>query len=330
MWFHSDKKSHSCNQKNTNKMKKELPLVTIMIPTYNQSKYICEAVDSALNQDYPNLEVIVTDDCSTDDTEAILSKYNNELRFHYYKNTSNLGRVGNYHSTLYNHANGEWVINLDGDDYYTDPTYISRAMQRILSHENVVCYFGRRYISTRLKKLKKNRIAENCYLFNGCEYFLNYFYYGGFAHAGTLYKRKLAIADQRCYTYQATQSDFHGIIRYCLMGNIIISQESVYHWRVHGTNATFSLSHKSKYKNELLCQRKIIEDISGSSFNEQEKTKWLLEGKKWARYQYLRDVLTADPSLKTITAALIGLEMRRSNLILVIKALFKVLGFKCF
>jgi len=51
--------------------KQNLPKVTIMIATYNQERFIGEAIESAMAQDYPNLEIVVCDDCSTDRTYEI-------------------------------------------------------------------------------------------------------------------------------------------------------------------------------------------------------------------------------------------------------------------
>ena len=60
--------------------------VTIMIPTYNQAKYISKAIESALSIDYSNIEVIVSDDCSSDNTEEVVSKYLSDNRYKYIKN----------------------------------------------------------------------------------------------------------------------------------------------------------------------------------------------------------------------------------------------------
>lgn len=79
----------------------EYPLVTIMIPTYNQSAFIVEAVESALMQDYENLEVIVLDDCSDDNTQKLLQAFNSDSRFYYHRNKKNIGRVKNYRKLLY-------------------------------------------------------------------------------------------------------------------------------------------------------------------------------------------------------------------------------------
>jgi len=104
--------------------------VSIQIPTYNQQQYISQAIDSVLMQDYPDLEVIVADDCSTDETEAIVRKYK-DIRVKYFKNEKNIGRVANYRKSLYDYCTGDWVVNLDGDDYFTSPTFISRGMNVI-------------------------------------------------------------------------------------------------------------------------------------------------------------------------------------------------------
>ncbi len=55
------------------------PVVTVVIPTYNQADYLAEAIDSVLDQDYPRLELVVVDDGSTDDTPAIISGYGDRI-----------------------------------------------------------------------------------------------------------------------------------------------------------------------------------------------------------------------------------------------------------
>ena len=304
------------------------PKVTIMIPTYNQEEYIAEAIESALAQDYPNIEVIVADDCSTDNTAQISRKYEYDTRFHYHKNSKNLGRVGNYHNTLYNHASGEWVINLDGDDYYRDSHYISRAMERILAHDNIVCYFANTYISDKLSSFNRNLIDNDCYLFNGKEFFLNFFEYGGFAHAGALYRRELAFIDKKCYTYLGIQSDFHGIIRYSILGNVIFTRDNVYVWRIHDCNATTSINNKNKYKSEIYCQQAIIKDLPSDIISENEKTQWLEAGKKWAKKQYIIDCLTWTPSIHTLKIGFVNMQMTKPYLIIYMKSILRFLGLK--
>src|SRR5690606_6270355 len=100
------------------------PLVTIMIPTYGQAHYLPRAIDSALAQDYPNLEVLVVDDASPDDTASVIEPYLEDPRFRYHRHVENLGRVAAYRDTLEREALGDYVLNLDGDDWLVDPTYL--------------------------------------------------------------------------------------------------------------------------------------------------------------------------------------------------------------
>jgi len=298
-----------------------------MIPTYNQEEYIAEAIESALAQDYPNLEVLVTDDCSTDRTGEIARQYEHDSRFRYIRNETNLGRVGNYHNTLYAHATGDWVINLDGDDYYTDNQYISRAMRRIMSHDNVVCYLAKRYISKKLRIFKDKEIDRETWLFDGKEFFLNYFNYGGFAHAGTIYRRDIALKDGKCYTYSGIQSDFHGIIRYSILGNVIFTHDNGYYWRIHNTNATTSVNNKKKYKSEIKCQQCVIEDLQDGVLSETDKTKWLESGNKWARNQYVIDSLNFAPSWHSIAIGLKHYQLSKGYNIIFVKSILRFLGF---
>lgn len=300
------------------------PKVTIMIPTYNQARYIEQTVESALMQDYPNLEVLVSDDCSTDETPQLMYLFMADSRFRYCRSEKNRGRVGNYHHSLYELATGDWVINLDGDDYYTDSQFISRSMNRISLCENVVCYFAKKYVSPLLKKCTQNQLDEQAYFFDGKEYFKRYFQIGGFAHMGTLYRRDIAIADGKCYSLNELQSDCHGIIRYCFCGNVIIAQDSGYQWRVHDANATQSLDFYEKMQRELSVQQRIIADLpDGLTDNEQQQ--WLEAGRLWAENNYLSDRLHYQHDYETLFLAIKKSRFSWNYFVLLIKKVLVVL-----
>ena len=72
--------------------KKNNELISIVLPSYNSSKYISITIDSVLNQEYSNWELIITDDCSTDNTLEILNEYaQKENRIKIYKLEINSG-----------------------------------------------------------------------------------------------------------------------------------------------------------------------------------------------------------------------------------------------
>lgn len=301
------------------------PKVTIMIPTYNQENYIAEAIESALAQDYENLEVLITDDCSTDHTGDIAKRYLNHPNFRYVRNEHNLGRVGNYHSTLYNHATGDWVVNLDGDDYYNDNSFISRSMARIIEHSNLVCYFAHVWLSPGMKHCNRNKIDNKCYFFNGSDYLKRYFQIGAFAHAGAFYRRDIAVRDQLCYTLPSMQSDFHSIIRLCMYGDIIYTKDPGYTWRIHANNTSFSEDLWKKYLDECECQRCIARDSKKDIFTQEEWNQWLKEGEAAAYRQYVNDRLTLIPSLKSLWLGLRHFRFELSYTILYMKSVLTTL-----
>jgi glycosyltransferase involved in cell wall biosynthesis len=91
-------------------------LVSIVIPTYNRARFIGQAVTSALNQTYRELEVIVVDDGSTDNTQSILSTFE-DTRLQIVRLEKNSGRSRARNIAL-RAARGEYMSFLDSDDYY--------------------------------------------------------------------------------------------------------------------------------------------------------------------------------------------------------------------
>lgn len=90
--------------------------VSVIIPSYNAAKYIKEAVDSALAQTYENIEVVVIDDGSTDNTKKILAPYAEKMRIKYVYE-SNKGLAGARNAGIKN-SQGEYIAFLDADDIF--------------------------------------------------------------------------------------------------------------------------------------------------------------------------------------------------------------------
>lgn len=95
------------------------PLVSVMVITYNQSNYIADCIDSILLQDYPNIEIIIADDASTDGTQDILNgylaKYSNIVTLRL--STENKGITHNSNLAL-SFCNGKYIAFTGGDDVF--------------------------------------------------------------------------------------------------------------------------------------------------------------------------------------------------------------------
>ena len=228
------------------------PLVTITIPTYNQEKYIARAIESCLKQDYANLEIIVSDDCSTDNTYA-LAKTMEDERVKVYRTPGNTGRVKNYRYVLYELAKGEWVANLDGDDQYTDPSFISGAVEKLQQHPDCVMYAAG---ANTLEETTGKIIPSPIYLKNkltvlkGTDYVLNFYKYGQIGqHFAILYNRTLALQTD-FYVLDSLGADTDSICRLALKGNVLVEKKWVGAWTSHGANASYSLD-TSRVNKEL-------------------------------------------------------------------------------
>ena len=104
------------------------PLVSAIIPNYNYSRYICEAVESALNQTYKNVEVIVVDDGSSDDSLKVLSGYGDRIKVISQKNAG----VAMARNNGVEVSTGEYVAFLDADDVWL-PDKVEKQVDRFLA-----------------------------------------------------------------------------------------------------------------------------------------------------------------------------------------------------
>ena len=91
-------------------------LVSIIMPSYNTGKYIAESIRSVLAQTYENWELLIVDDCSTDDTDTVLKQFQ-DPRIRYFKNETNSGAAVSRNRAL-REAKGRWIAFLDSDDLW--------------------------------------------------------------------------------------------------------------------------------------------------------------------------------------------------------------------
>src|SRR5689334_4902408 len=105
-----------------------LPLVSIIITSYNRAHWIGRAIESALCQDYANLEIIISDNCSTDDSDQVIRKYCDDPRIRYSRNSTNIGMLPNFEKAFFTLAKGEYITAVSSDDYLINPSFITKAI----------------------------------------------------------------------------------------------------------------------------------------------------------------------------------------------------------
>jgi glycosyltransferase involved in cell wall biosynthesis len=201
-----------------------------MIPTFNQAEYLSRAITSALAQAYENLEVVVGDDASSDGTPWLMQKFK-DPRLRYVRNEQNVGRVANYRLLLYEHTTGDFIVNLDGDDYFTDTRFISDAIDLIRTRTRTVIVAGRAVIRDSRRERVSSIPSRGEY--KGTEVLLRMpdarFH---LVHMATLYDRALALS-LAFYRSPAISSDWESLYRLMLRGNVCYINRAVGVWNVH-------------------------------------------------------------------------------------------------
>jgi len=110
--------------------------VAVCIPTYNQSAYLTESVTSACRQTYPNVEVWVSDDASTDATPTVLAALAREFpQLRYFRQPVNLNIAAN-NTWLLAQPDAEFIVRLDSDDML-EPQYVETLLDRITSDARI-------------------------------------------------------------------------------------------------------------------------------------------------------------------------------------------------
>lgn len=132
----------------------EMPLISVLIPTYNYGKFIGKCIDSVLKQTYKNIEIIVVDDGSTDNTKDVVSKFP-KVKYYWQDNKG----VSVARNKLLKAAKGEYIAFIDADDYWAE-TKLEKQLEYLKEHtdKDMVFSICRNFFEN--EKIEKNRKAQ--------------------------------------------------------------------------------------------------------------------------------------------------------------------------
>lgn len=146
------------------------PLVSILITCYNYDKFVGQAIESSLNQTYDNIEIIIVDDKSDDNSLDIIKKYSNKIRI--IKHKENKGVVYS-RNELIRESKGDFFIFLDADNYFS-PDNISKTVDFIVKNKLDVVYHDMLLVSSdkevgeivypkyNIERLKNHNYIDSC------------------------------------------------------------------------------------------------------------------------------------------------------------------------
>lgn len=212
------------------------PLISVVIPCFNDAKYIEQSVLSALNQTYPNIEVIVVDDGSDAATKAALRKIESKV-------TKLITQENQGQSTARNvgirEAKGDYILTLDSDDYF-EATFCEKAMEIIINNNKI-----------KLVTCQANLFFEDgsSYVFIPKGGSIANFLFSSDALGTSMFKK---IDWNDCGGYDERMrlglEDWEFFIRLLKNGGLVeVIQQPLYNYRKR-SNSTTSIANINKYK----------------------------------------------------------------------------------
>ena len=217
-------------------------LVSVIVVTYNSSNYVLETLESVYRQSYPDIELIVSDDCSKDNTLDICQQWveKNKNRFTNTKviqTECNIGICGNYNFAL-KHANGDWIKYIAGDDILED-NCIERFVANIKADTYLyTCITKHLQNETGETQLYKTRIPESS-AWHQARYMLKYLYG---INGPTLFVERKHLNELGGFEEKYPMiEDWPIAIRFSTNGyQIGIINEPLVQWRIYGDSISHS------------------------------------------------------------------------------------------
>lgn len=248
------------------------PLVSVIIPNYNGAPFIAEALETVFEQRLNNLEVIVIDDGSTDNSMEILERFRSQIKL---ISTENFGAAAARNSGM-KAARGEFIAFLDSDDLWTkDKLTRQLYMLQKLNLDLVYCSsqeFGNEIFSNLIHKAK---YEGDCY-----QYFKRFPTEAIIAQtSGAVIRASLlrysGLFDE---TFSGASEDWDFFRRYCRYAKVGFCEEILVYYRRHGDSITARSVYEYNSGNRKAVLKMFTEDAS---------IRFIERRLIWAKFNYM-------------------------------------------
>jgi glycosyltransferase involved in cell wall biosynthesis len=273
--------------------------VRIIIVCYNQEKYLRQAIESVIDQDYQYKEICFVDDCSTDDSISIAEEYADkysEIVIHH--NENNLGLADNYKQALHLPTSAYLTVVLDSDDYYSDNKFISKAVDLFEKYDDLALVIAksRMYFEqsdTFLEEHNNDGLPE---LIDGNDFFLDFPNGRSFPHRNCIYVTQKA-KDIGFYNCDSYSLDWESFLRLVLDNKMAFIDEYVSVYRQHHTNTTLRVDLNSLFEDVAIMEKPFEYASEHSSLSKEALDKWRMN---MLKRQFIKNYLKLDMSNKKL------------------------------
>ena len=213
----------------------EKELVTIIVPIYNVEKYLKECIESIINQTYKNLEIILVNDGSTDDSLKICMNYKKKDNRIVIINKTN-GGLSDARNKGIDAANGKYICFVDSDDYISS-AYVELLYNEARKNNTDIVLCGIKYVNDEKKILSEYAYKKN-FVKSGKELLIDYYQENGvevIVAWNKLYKRELF----NTYRYNVGKIHEDEFLTYKILYNldkVSIISDKLYYYRKNDTS----------------------------------------------------------------------------------------------
>ena len=243
------------------------PKVSVIMPSYNKAEYIVESIHSILSQTWKDFELIILDDCSTDNSVEVIRTIK-DSRIRFYENSENIGIAANRNKGL-ELAQGEYIALLDADDL--SPDYrLKDEVEYLDQHPEIVAVYG------GSQEIDENGEAQGLYVstLHNPDFIRAKLLIRDVIPNGSCMYRKAFVMDNNIYY----EDEYYGMddylfwVRCSVKGNIVGIPETLLYWRNFDHNTTNQLFDDQRRMDKYDEIHRIALELNGFILSDSELT----------------------------------------------------------
>ncbi|MFM2062182.1 MAG: hypothetical protein RLZZ507_1852 [Cyanobacteriota bacterium] len=263
------------------------PLVSIIIPTYNRLEYLKQAIYSAIKQTYQNIEIIVSDNCSPENTQSLVESFA-DPRIKFWRHPENVGMLNNQ-INAFKMAKGKYVASLHDDDMWHQD-FLAKLVPHLEANSDLILAFCDQYIINAQSEIDHAATEENSRSYKRDQIALGI--HQEFQKIGLVDKSiataAACVIRNGLINWDSIPSEVGGMwdlyLTYlcCISGyGVYYCPEKLTYYREHEQTDTMLSGRRNiqakirKAKSEIFCYKVFMEDIRLQQFHSHFRKLWL-------------------------------------------------------
>lgn len=273
-----------------------MPLVSVILPNYNHSKYLPYRIDTILSQTFTDFELIILDDCSTDNSRQIINSYEGHPRISKIVfNETNSGSTFLQWEKGIQLSSGKYIWLAESDDY-SDPNFLKVLIERLESDSTNGLAFCASNITDENNNVSSknyvygpevNEFLSKDFVINGQQFCEKYLFFGCLLvnASAVVFKKELYLNINQDFKTYKVSGDWRMWVEICYQTNVVYVNQSLNYFRFHTNNVR---TNKASIMNGEAIRNYIAAFKKSSSENVKKRLKQNLL-RHWM-FEFSRDV----------------------------------------